>query len=307
MSDHTNNSSHTITLKKAKENREKFLQVDVPIWDKLSPYALKVYGQLRKRVDFQLEHSETEITVEALAIASGISIRKTYSVLNELEKEHFIIQRLNQYHCQYGKTNSFDIAQTYGFFKPVEIKDETEEQQAPVQKLNTPAQYAVPPAPGAVPPAQYAYSYNVLDSFSDSSYMCGEKQVFTQHTIKKLKKEKAEQNAIQCEEAQSIFQAKFEGRQVTIEELFESCREHYDQKSTWASKDKFIKWLKRERPENFPKIGANEDKNSKWAKASPEECRNRAYVLEEIRKEKELDGYVSKLFKEQPELRTKYA
>ena len=135
-----------------------FLIMDEEVFDKLSPYALKVYGQLRKLTSYTQQNDEIEITVKNLAKASGISERKTYDVLNELEHTHYIIQRHNIYHFRFGQINSFDVSQTYGFYKPaqepvqepVQEPDSTAPSAPPVdnygQNLSPPAQYAVPPA-----------------------------------------------------------------------------------------------------------------------------------------------------------------
>lgn len=93
------------------------------------------------------------------------------------------------------------------------------------------------------------------DPYTDPNTCVGVADAPAAHTnLKKLKQQKAEQNAIECEEAQELFKAKFEGRVITLKEIFENCKEHYDQKSLWATKDKFIQWLKREKPENYPQI-----------------------------------------------------
>lgn len=141
------------TAKFRRAPETKFLTVDQDVFDYLSPYALKVYGQLRKLTSYTKENDETEITVKNLALAAGISERKTYDVLNELEHEHFIIQRHNVYHIRYGQINSFDVSQTYGYFKPVQ-NESTPAPQAP--PVDNPVQKFTPPAPCAVPPAQYA-------------------------------------------------------------------------------------------------------------------------------------------------------
>lgn len=141
----------------------KFLTVDEEIFDKLSPYALKVYGQLRKLTSYTKENDEIEITVKNLANVSGISERKTYDCLNELEHKHRIIQRTNVYHIRYGQINSFVVSQTYGYFKP-DIKEKTPARNTgPVdnygQNLSPTAPRAVPPAQYAVPTAPNAYLY----------------------------------------------------------------------------------------------------------------------------------------------------
>ncbi len=137
-----------VKFRRAKETN--FLIMDEVIFDLFSPYALKVYGQLRKLMSYTQQCDEVEITVKNLATLSGISERKTYDVLNDLEHTHFIIQRLNLYHFRRGQTNTFGVSQTYGFYKPAQELNTTapnaEAVDNPVQKLPTPAPYAVPTA-----------------------------------------------------------------------------------------------------------------------------------------------------------------
>ncbi|MES2133158.1 MAG: hypothetical protein V4506_12505 [Bacteroidota bacterium] len=261
MSDQTRkNKNVTLGLKKAKERRTPYLQLEIPICDNLSPYALKLYCQLRKLVDYQEEHDETKITVESLAILSNMSIRKAYQVLNELEKEHYLIQRLNSDHWRYGQTNSYDVAQTYGFFKKEPNNSELNHID---ETFITPAQYAVPTAQYAVPTAQYAVPYIEHNSFHNSYHVCGE-TIVPQHTVKKLKKQKAEEQALNDPEAQKAFNTIFSEYDVTYEDMFHNCQEHFEQKSLWATKHRFLQWIKRERPENYKKI-----QNNKIATTNP--------------------------------------
>lgn len=82
----------------------------------------------------------------------------------------------------------------------------------------------------------------------------GEASASTAPTIlKKLQKEKAEAKALEDKNIRSLFENKFSDREITIEELFLACQEHYEQKSLWATKDKFLKWVTREDPNNYKK------------------------------------------------------
>lgn len=258
--------SVTLGISKAKEKKTPFLLVEIPIWDKLSPYALKMYGQLRKLVDFTQEHDQAEITVERLAILSDMSVRKAYQVLNELEKEHFLIQRLNFSHYRYGQTNSYDIAQAYNYFKPTENMSELLDISQLDQSFTTPAYYAVTTALNAVETAQNAVPYIEHHSFQHSSHVCGELDNSTAHTVKNLKKEKSEARCLQDEAIRTLFSEKFSDRDISIEQLFSDCQEHYEQKSLWATKDKFSKWVKREDPNNYKKIQNNKNSEGKKVK-----------------------------------------
>ncbi len=141
----------SVKFRRAKETS--FLICDAIIFDLFSPFALKVYGQLRKLTSYNQECDEIEITVKNLATLSGISERKTYDVLNELEHTHYIIQRTNLYHFRYGQVNSFTVSQTHNFFKPAQDETTT----APdAEGVDNSGQNLSPPAFGAVPSAQYA-------------------------------------------------------------------------------------------------------------------------------------------------------
>jgi hypothetical protein len=137
--------SPTLKFKRAKET--KFLVLDSIIFDKFSPYALKVYGQLRKLVSYTDECSETQVTIKNLSKLCDMSERKIYDVLNELEFTHFIIQRTNIYHYRRGQLNTFSVSQTYDFFRE-KTEQSAQESDTPaqndmgVQNLTTPAQYA---------------------------------------------------------------------------------------------------------------------------------------------------------------------
>ena len=78
------------------------------------------------------------------------------------------------------------------------------------------------------------------------------------HTPKllSLKKKQAEESALQSPEAKAIFEERFAGMTVSMQQIFDQCREHYEQKSLWATKNRFIRWLERERIENYKKHNA---------------------------------------------------
>ena len=150
--------SPNVKFRRPKET--KFLVVDEAVFDLLSPYAIKVYGQLRKLVSYSKEYDDVEITVKNLALKSGISERKVYDVLNELEHAHYIIQRNNVYDFKHGQTNTFSVSQTYGFFKPKKKSPKKPNKYAhsaphavPVDKY---AQNSTPTAQYAEGTAQYA-------------------------------------------------------------------------------------------------------------------------------------------------------
>ena len=112
----------------------------------------------------------------------------------------------------------------------------------------------------------------ITDPITD--HMCGGTDVTHTQKIFNLKQQKAEETTLNCPEAKAIFEERFAGKAVTMREIFDQCRDHYEQKSLWATKDKFVKWLQRERPENYKKIES--DKSPQNAK--PYQVEYQCYV-----------------------------
>lgn len=260
MTNHDHNSAGKLGFKKARENRSPFLIIDIEICDKLPPYDLKVYTQLRKLVDFREQHDEVQITIERLAIQSGISERKTYQVLNSLENEHCLIKRINSHPSRRSNQNSYDVAQTYGFFLDKKLSTES----AP--NADQSARHADYSAPNADQSAPGAVPYMNQQSFQQSiQHVCGEAVASTQHTSYTLlnKRTEVEANALGCEEVKVLFESRFKNRKVTLQQLFDDCRNHYEQKGTWVTKKKFIMWVERENPDNYQKDTVQTLHNSK--------------------------------------------
>lgn len=140
------------------------------------------------------------------------------------------------------------------------------------------------------------------DPDTDPNECVGEAEASAAHnnSLKKLKKAKAEQKALECEEAKKIFESKFADREVTLQEIFTACQEHYDQKRLWATKDKFLKWLETEKPENYKKLLVVK-------KETDEQRQERQFFEYELIKERHNEGYVSDALKKFPEMRQKYA
>lgn len=63
----------------------------------------------------------------------------------------------------------------------------------------------------------------------------------------------AEKRALEDPVIRELFETKFSGLDLTIEQLFAKCQEHYDQKSAWATSTKFLQWIKTEKIENYSK------------------------------------------------------
>ncbi len=78
----------------------------------------------------------------------------------------------------------------------------------------------------------------------------------TDNSPKKPKKELVESNTLHDEEVKKLFEEKFGDYNLTIEQLFMACQEHYEQKSLWVTKDKFVKWIKKEKLDIYTKKGS---------------------------------------------------
>ncbi len=93
------------------------------------------------------------------------------------------------------------------------------------------------------------------DPDTDPYVAVGESRDSTTHTsLKELKKSKAEHAALTDEKIKVLFDEKFAGRSITLEELFNDCKEFHDQKDRWATRKYFMKWVTDEKIENYPKI-----------------------------------------------------
>jgi hypothetical protein len=118
----------------------------------------------------------------------------------------------------------------------------------------------------------------------------------------KTKKELAELSALNAPEIQEFFDTKFAGFDVTLEQLFADCQEYYAQKSLWATRKTFLKWVKTEKIENYKKA-----KSTKVNNETDEQRQERQFFEWELLKERDQDGYVSKPLQQYPEMRVKYA
>lgn len=76
----------------------------------------------------------------------------------------------------------------------------------------------------------------------------------THKNLKKSKKEKTEEKTLKDADVIKTFEDKFLNYDITIEKLFKSCQEHYEQKNLWVTKDKFLKWILSERLDNYKKV-----------------------------------------------------
>ena len=89
--------------------------------------------------------------------------------------------------------------------------------------------------------------------------------------ISKLKKEKAEENALNDSSIRKLFEEKFAGYNITYEQMFEECREHYETKGTWAIKSKWLRWVQSEHTDRYTKTESHEGKKAQVASLYTEE------------------------------------
>jgi hypothetical protein len=212
--------------------------IQVPV--KLLSHAAKlIYGRLSQWCN---ETGKVYRSSRQLSEEMGTSISSVEKYLKELKDCGLI----GTFHPQAGGVNHFEFYD-HDWMR-AQINDNLS------YKSNTPT----PPYDLTVPPVK-SYGtppYDLTDiNIKEIKEIkpVGEDPPHTQ-SKSKTPKELAEKKAVGCQEIKALFESRFCGLDVTIEELFESCREHYEQKSLWATRDKFLKWVKNEKLENYEKI-----------------------------------------------------
>ncbi len=119
------------------------------------------------------------------------------------------------------------------------------------------------------------------------------------------KKEIQSKAAFDNMDARDFFNAKFQNYEVTYEQIFDDCKNHYDEKNQWTTVKKWMSWLEREKIDNYSK---NSDKIKTPPKdETDDQRRERQFFTYELIKEKENNSYVSQALKDLPEMREKYA
>jgi hypothetical protein len=76
------------------------------------------------------------------------------------------------------------------------------------------------------------------------------------HTVKKFPtpKERNENAAYESEDLKKLFDVKFTGLDITYDQLFKDCKEHYESKRQWVTGNKWKLWIERERLDQYTKI-----------------------------------------------------
>lgn len=219
--------------------------VYIPCWllqvsIKLLSHASKIlYGRLSQ---WASSNGTVYRSSPQLAEEIGCSVRSVEEYLRELKNAKLI----GTFHPQAGGINHFEFYDHPWMHDP--IKDQLVYKQ---DKYDPPHDNVVPPTRSCVTPPHDRVHINKKEI---KEIKCvGATATHTQISLKKSRKELAEQKAITSPEIRELFETKFAGVDINIEDLFSKCREHYEQKSLWATRDKFLKWIKDERIENYKK------------------------------------------------------
>ena len=267
--------------------------VYIPCWliqvsvKKLTLGAKMTYGRLSQWANAT---GQVYRSARQLAEELGCSYRSIEEYLKELRK----VELIGTYHPQAGGVNHFEFYDHPWMHEPIK-----EQLTYKDDKFTPPHDSVVPSTLSCGTPPHYGV---VINKKEIKEIKCVGADAAPTQNLTQLKKEKAENQALECEEAKALFEAKFLGLDVTIKQIFDDCREHYDQKNAWATKSHFIKWLKRESPENYKRHSGKAIK-----KETDEQRSERQYFEYELLKEREQPGYVSPGLKERPEMRQKYS
>jgi hypothetical protein len=98
------------------------------------------------------------------------------------------------------------------------------------------------------------------------------------------RKEKFEREALQDDHNIFLFNQKFSGYDVKIEDLFKACQEHYEQKGLWVGSQRFNSWIKNERIDKHSKKDSPRETNNKpMSMFTPEELELLASYKQAIR------------------------
>jgi hypothetical protein len=121
----------------------------------------------------------------------------------------------------------------------------------------------------------------ITDPIPDPIKREGEKTPPSQN-VKKFpnSKERTEKAVYEAEELRKFFDTKFAGLNITYDDLFKACQEHYEAKRQWVTFKKWKEWLERERLDSYKAA-----KGSKpGIKSTTQDCINQALIQSELEK-----------------------
>jgi hypothetical protein len=259
------------------------LQVSIQL---ISPGAKILYGRLSQ---WASSSGIAYRSISQLAIEMGCSERSAEEYLRELKT----VKLIGTYHPQAGGLNHYEFYDHPWMHEP--IKEQLVYKE---DKFTPPHHGVVPTTSTCGTPPHHSVDINNKEI---KEIKCVGADA-THPAISSLKKSKAEARALEDPTIREFFNTKFLGYAISLEDLFKSCQEHYEQKSLWATKDKFLQWIKTENIEKYKKT------NTTLVDNETEEQRNeRQYFQYELTKERERSGYISKALEQFPEMRKKYA
>ncbi len=230
------------------------------------------------------------------------SRRQLETIINNSVKEGLVIQG-NYNHTSYDRTNWYALTpKAYFYFRHLLSNKNKKKLSASISQICEMEKtdlwngffrsvMTIPyPDPNPIPES-------VGDSKNPNTH--------TDNSPKKLKKELVESSTLHDEEIKKLFDEKFGAYDLTIEQLFKACQEHYEQKSLWATKDKFLKWIQSEHLDNYRKKGSVVKTPPK--DETDDQRQERQFFTNELTKERKNPDYVSKDLEKFPEMREKYA
>ena len=205
----------------------------------LSHGAKMTYGRLSQ---WASSNGTVYRSVPQLAQELGCSERSIEEYLKELRA----VVLIGTYHPQAGGVNHYE------FYDHPWMHDPIKDQLVYKQDKFTPPHYSVaPPTPECGTPPHPSVDINNKEI---KEIKCvGASAAHTQNDSKKSKKEKSEEMAVEDQEVKDKFEKKFFNYDLTIEKLFALCKEHYEQKGLWCTKERFLKWIDIEKFENHKK------------------------------------------------------
>lgn len=212
------------------------IQVPVKV---LSHGAKLVYGRLSQWCN---ESGHSHRSAPQLSEELGMCVRS----IKEYQKELRDVCLIGTYQPQAGGMNHFEFYDHPWMHEPIN--------ENLVYKQDT----YIPVHDRALPRAELCttpvHDRAPINNKEIKEIKCvGADATHTQSDQQKNKKQLAEEKALSAPEIQELFKTKFSGINITLEELFNSCQEHFEQKSLWATRDRFLKWVKDERIENYKK------------------------------------------------------
>jgi len=215
------------------------IQVSIKL---LSNGAKILYGRLSQWAN---SNGTVYRSIPQLAEELGCSERSIEEYLRELKN----VSLIGTFHPQAGGVNHYEFYDHPWMHEP--IKEQLVYKQDKFNSTVYPPHDRVVPTTSScgTPP----HDRVVINNKEIKEIKCvGETPSHTQ--VSSLKKQKAEAKALGDEKIKNLFQEKFGGYDITIEEMFTACQEHYEQKSRWATNDKFLKWVIAEKTQNYKKI-----------------------------------------------------